>query len=96
MQRALEIFEVPGALCETFLLRLCWIHFAAAAIISGDIEIQEILGGNPVQSPLVIAGILWPFWNGNLWDRITHDVHILEMNANSYRLKQSRRKRTQF
>ncbi len=30
---------------------------------------------------------------GALLDRITHQVHILEMNADSYRLKQSRRKR---
>jgi DNA replication protein DnaC len=28
-----------------------------------------------------------------LLDRITHHVHILEMNGDSYRLKQSRRKR---
>ncbi|MGA2572305.1 MAG: ATP-binding protein [Terracidiphilus sp.] len=26
-------------------------------------------------------------------DRLTHHVHILEMNGDSYRLKQSRRKR---
>jgi DNA replication protein DnaC len=30
---------------------------------------------------------------GALLDRITHHVHIREMNADSYRLKQSRRKR---
>ena len=30
---------------------------------------------------------------GALLDRITHHVHILEMNAESYRLKQSRSRR---
>ena len=30
---------------------------------------------------------------GALLDRVTHHVHILEMNADSYRLRQSRRKR---
>ena len=31
---------------------------------------------------------------GALLDRITHHVHILEMNGDSYRLRQSCRKRT--
>jgi DNA replication protein DnaC len=30
---------------------------------------------------------------GSLLDRLTHHVHILEMSADSYRRKQSRRKR---
>ena len=32
---------------------------------------------------------------GALLDRITHHVHILEMNGESYRLKQSRSRRRQ-
>jgi len=30
--------------------------------------------------------------DGALLDRLTHPVHLLEMNGDSYRLKQSKRK----
>ena len=42
-------------------------------------EWTEVLGSEPL--------------TGGLLDRLTHHVHILEMNGESYRLKQSKRKR---
>ena len=33
-----------------------------------------------------------PIVSGALLDRLTHHVHILEMNGDSYRLKQSKRR----
>src|SRR5208337_4298671 len=74
LQRTEEIFEIPRALCQTLPLRLCMIHFSAAAIIFADIEFQKVLASNQAQSPFVIAGVLWPFRNGNLRDRISHTL----------------------
>jgi DNA replication protein DnaC len=53
-------------------------------------------------SMLVTSNLPFPEWTevlgserltGALLDRLTHHVHILEMNGDSYRLKQSKRKR---
>lgn len=53
-------------------------------------------------STLVTSNLPFPEWTevlgserltGALLDRLTHHVHILEMNGESYRLKQSKRKR---
>src|SRR5271166_2007879 len=53
-------------------------------------------------SPLVTSNLPFQEWTevlgserltGALLDRLTHHVHILEMNGESYRLKQSKRKR---
>ncbi len=53
-------------------------------------------------STLVTSNLPFQVWTetfgserltGALLDRLTHHVHILEMNGDSYRLKQSRRKR---
>jgi len=40
-----------------------------------------------------VLGSERPRWCPSKLDRLTHHVHILEMNGDSYRLKQSRRKR---
>jgi hypothetical protein len=41
-----------------------------------------------------LRAALWIWWlTGALLDRLTHHVHILEMNGESYRLKTSRRRR---
>jgi DNA replication protein DnaC len=45
----------------------------------------------PFQEWTEVFGSEW--LTGALLDRLTHRVHILEMNGDSYRLKQSRRKR---
>ena len=53
-------------------------------------------------STMLTSNLPFPEWTevlgserltGALLDRLTHHVHILEMNGDSYRLKQSRRKR---
>ena len=53
-------------------------------------------------SSMVTSNLPFPEWTevlgserltGALLDRLTHHVHILEMNGESYRLKQSKRKR---
>ncbi len=46
----------------------------------------------PVTSSLPDRGLR--FLTGALLDRLTHHVHILEMNGESYRLNQSRGRRT--
>jgi DNA replication protein DnaC len=53
-------------------------------------------------STLVISNLPFPEWTevfgserltGTLLDRLTHHVHILEMNGDSFRLKNSRKKK---
>ena len=60
-------------------------------------------GGYERGSTLITSNLPFQEWTevlgserltGALLDRLTHHVHILEMNGDSYRLKQSRRKRT--
>ena len=54
-------------------------------------------------SPLVTSNLPFAEWTevlgserltGALLDRLTHHVHILEMNGDSFRLKTSRKKKT--
>ena len=54
----------------------------ASTLITSNLPLQEwteILGSERL--------------TGALLDRLTHSVHILKMNVDSFRLKQSRRKR---
>ena len=41
----------------------------------------------------LVHAVFGPSWlTGALLDRLTHHVHILEMNGDSYRLNQSKRR----
>ena len=51
-----------------------------------------VTGNHPFQEWTEVFG--FERLTGALLDRLTHHVHILEMNGDSYRLKHSRRKRT--
>ena len=46
----------------------------------------------PVACHYRLQGIAPPIRTGALLDRLTHHVHILEMNGESFRLKQSKNK----
>jgi hypothetical protein len=62
---------------------------------------------HPVCRPAITLCVRGPLWSSGEWtdtfgeerltgallDRLTHHVHILEMNGQSYRLAQSRSKR---
>jgi hypothetical protein len=58
-------------------------------------------GGEQVRRELIrtgslrIAALGGSFINVALLDRLTHHVHILEMNGDSYRLKQSKQRQRQ-
>ena len=65
-------------------------------------ESVQLSSGYELGSTMVTSNLPLQEWTevlgserltGALLDRLTHHVHILEMNADSYRLKQSRRKR---
>ena len=41
---------------------------------------------------LIVADGFYEFTDGAILDRLTHHVHILEMNGGSFRLRQSRKR----
>ena len=82
-----------GALCPSF----------APARIGAELLFEMLSQRYERGSTLITSNLPFQEWTevlgserltGALLDRLTHHVHILEMNGDSYRLKQSRRKRT--
>ena len=63
---------------RTLTIALCLLATPALADVAG---VATVIDGDTIEV------------TGALLDRLTHHVHILEMNADSYRLNQSRRKR---
>jgi hypothetical protein len=68
----------------------------------GFVEMNSDPGVNERSATLVTSNLPFNEWTeafgserltGALLDRLTHHVHILEMNGESYRLKDSKRRR---
>jgi len=76
--------------------------FCAAVQVRRRIAVRGLQPRYERGSTLVTSNLPFQEWTevlgserltGALLDRLTHHVHILEMNGESYRLKQSKRKR---
>ena len=61
----------------------------AQAFISGDLLCERLVMPDPAQCILVPIETDCP---GAMLDRLTHKVHIIEANGQSYRLEQSRKR----
>ena len=84
------------------LIRHAHVPFNGRREIGGEQYLPKPRGSYENGATIVTSNLPFQEWasvfvserlTGALLDRITHNVHILEMNGGSYRLKQSRSRR---
>ncbi len=74
---------------KTFVAEIIGAHHLHFTGANGITACWEVVAGGRIEQ----SGRIYEYADGALLDRLTHHVHILEMNGESFRLKHSRKHR---
>src|SRR5665213_1067374 len=95
--------HTPDGLMSTLTLIVDELGFVPLSKTGAELLFEMLSQRYARGSTLITSNLPFQEWTevlgserltGALLDRLTHHVHILEMNGDSFRLKQSRRKRS--